>query len=138
MSQSKNCGTAAFTWQPSEGQADVQPNQENVSPNMKKAAVQAGLPKDQSKMTSAHALQKRELYSVSLRKQKKDSILSIKRTRNIENLSKGKFLLKRKEANTNAFELSNIAEARAILAQVEKSLQFNIGEPGSYSAADLI
>jgi len=64
--------------------------------------------------------------------------LNIKRTRNIERLSKGKFLLKQKEANTNAFELSNIAEAREVLAQVEKSLQFNIGEPGSYSAADLI
>ena len=47
-------------------------------------------------------------------------------------------MLKPKEANTNAFELSNIAEAREVLAQVEKSLQFNIGEPGSYSAADLI
>lgn len=34
--------------------------------------------------------------------------------------------------------LSNIAEANTILAQVEKSLQFNIGQPGSHQAADLI
>jgi predicted nucleic acid-binding Zn-ribbon protein len=94
MSQIKNCGTTAFNWQPKEGQADVQQNQENVSPNTNKTGVQAGPPKDQSKMTSAQALQKRELYSVSLRKQKKNEILNIKRTRNIGNLSKGKFLLK--------------------------------------------
>ena len=94
MSQIKNCGTTAFNWQPAEGQADAQQNQENVSPNTNKAGVQAGLPKDQSKITSAQALQKREFYSVSLRKEKKNAILNIKRTRNIENLSKGKFLLK--------------------------------------------
>ena len=81
-------------------------------------------------------MRKREEFSVSLRNKKKTQILAEKRQRNIQSLTKAKFLYMQKE---NRLEVKQDPKLLSdLIEQINKSLKYPFGHLSAFKVDDII